>query len=401
LNKKKLSICMITKNEEANLKRCLDSFLPIIHERWSELVIIDTGSTDRTIKVAKEYTRKVYEEKFIPWDFAKARNSAIEKAQGNKIMIVDADEELRQSSLYHLEDTILNPKYTEPTVFVKIHNFYTKDGQYSEMLQPRIAMRDGFHYRGSVHNKPIIKAPYLFAPHIVFNHYGYLFQGEKGEKLFEKKKERSLPMLIREYKKNPNNLHNLTHLVKTYYVVRDFDSVIKYGEEWMKKMRAVDFHDGWWSFLEVFCNIVGAYLAKDDVKSAERTEREACRYSNRIPGIYLMLGNYWAGKDNKRAKEYFEIALKICKEEGSIYENLLVNNIKMVLPEIINWLSIYYFEKGDLKKSGEYMNEGIRLNNISRQPLRWDIWEATKKTREKLRVNNQPYFDGLDILGVK
>jgi len=166
VSKPKLTIAMITKNEEANLKRCLDSFLPIIHEKWCELLITDTGSTDRTIEVAKEYTDKVYEKEFIPWDFSKARNYGIEKATGDKILIIDADEELRQESLYRLEDIILNPKYEEPTVFIKLYNYHTKDlKQYSEMLQPRLFKNDGnFSYEQAVHNKPILKAPYLLLP---------------------------------------------------------------------------------------------------------------------------------------------------------------------------------------------------------------------------------------------
>jgi len=228
---------MIVKNEESNLQRCLDSFLPIIMMKddktlklLTELIIVDTGSTDKTVNIAKKFTDKVYKKEFIPWDFSKARNYGIKKATGDKIMIVDADEELRQESLYRLEDVILNPKYEEPTVFVNLYNYYTQNQkQYSEMLQPRIFINDGnFHYKQTVHNKPICKAPYLFAPHIIFNHYGYIFQGEKGEKLLDNKMARSLPMLQKEYEKHPDNLHNLTHLVKTYYVVHDFKNTIKY-----------------------------------------------------------------------------------------------------------------------------------------------------------------------------
>ncbi|MFA7218076.1 MAG: glycosyltransferase, partial [Dehalococcoidales bacterium] len=68
MNKPKLSICMIAKNEEGNLQRCLDSLLPIINmkddktlEPLTELIVVDTGSTDRTVNVARKFTDKVYE----------------------------------------------------------------------------------------------------------------------------------------------------------------------------------------------------------------------------------------------------------------------------------------------------------------------------------------------------
>ena len=392
MNKPKLSICLIVKNEEANLQRCLDSFLPIIMmkddktlENLTELIIVDTGSTDRTVNVARKFTDKVYEKEFIPWNFSEARNYGIRKATGDKILIVDADEELRQNSLYKLEDIILNPNYKEPAVFVKLYNYHTRDlKQYSEMLQPRLFKNDGeFCYEQAVHNKPVLKAPYLFAPHIILNHYGYVFEGEKGEKLYDHKMERSLPMLEKEYKEHPDNLHNLTHLVKTYYVTRDFKNTIKYGKIWMKQMRKAKYNEGWTAFLEPFCNILGAYLAIDDIKNAERVEREACHYSSRISQLYLMLGNWYTGKDDEKAKEYFEIAVNICEKKGSLYEGLLISNTKVILPEILNYLATYYFEKGNYKKSGEILNKGIMMNK-GRLPLRWDIFSATEKTRKRL-----------------
>ena len=392
MEKPKLSICMIVKNEEANLQRCLDSFLPIIQMKddktlkpLTDLVIVDTGSTDRTINIAKKFTDRVYKKEFIPWDFSKARNYGIGKATGDKLMYMDADEELRHECLYLLEDIILNPKYEEPTVFVNLYNYYTRDlKQYSEMLQPRIFKNEkGFHFEQAVHNKPICKPPYLFAPHIIFNHYGYIFQGEKGEKLLDNKMARSLPMLQKEFEEHPDNLHNLTHLVKTYYIIKDFENTIRYGEIWLKKMRKENYNEGWNAFLEVFVKLVGSYLAKDDIKNAERIEREACHYSSRISQIYLMLGNYWTSKDNEKAKKYFDIALDICKTKGSLYERLLINNSKIVLPEILNWLAIYEFEKKNYEKAGEYMNMGIGLNN-NRLPIRWDIWAATEDTKKNL-----------------
>ena len=393
MNKPKLSICIICKNEEGNLQRCLDSFLPIIMmkddktlEPLTELIIVDTGSTDRTVNIAKKFTDKVYIKEFIPWNFSEARNYGIKKATGEKILIVDADEELLQKCLYPLEDIILNPNYKEPTVFVKLYNYHTRDkNQYSEMLQPRLFLNDGdFCYEQAVHNKPNLKAPYLFAPHIILNHYGYVFEGDKGEKLFDNKMERSLPMLQKEYKKHPDNLHNLTHLVKTYYVTRDFKSTIKYGKIWIKQMRKAKYNEGWNAFLEVFVNLVGAYLALDDIKNAEKMEREACHYSSRISQIYLMLGNYWTGKDNDKAKDYFEIAINIYKTKGSLYEGLLTSNVKVVIPEILNWLAIHEFEKKDYVKAGNYINDGIRLNN-NRLPIRWDIFNEKNANKNLKR----------------
>lgn len=83
----KFSLCMIVKNEEAVLRKCLDS----VKEIMDEIIIVDTGSTDKTKEIAKEYTENVYD---FEWkqDFAAARNFAFSKATGDYIYTADADE---------------------------------------------------------------------------------------------------------------------------------------------------------------------------------------------------------------------------------------------------------------------------------------------------------------------
>ena len=84
-----VSMCMIVKNEQDILKRCLDSYAGT----YDELIVIDTGSTDNTKEIARQYTDKVYD---YVWcnDFAAARNFAFSKAGCDYILSVEADEEL-------------------------------------------------------------------------------------------------------------------------------------------------------------------------------------------------------------------------------------------------------------------------------------------------------------------
>lgn len=84
-----VSLCMIVKNEEDILRRCLDSLKGI----YDEAVIVDTGSTDRTKEIALEYTDRVYDFEWID-DFAAARNFAFEKATCDYVYMADADEVL-------------------------------------------------------------------------------------------------------------------------------------------------------------------------------------------------------------------------------------------------------------------------------------------------------------------
>ncbi len=372
--KVKLSVCMIVKDEEANLKRCLDSFLPVIHEKWCELIIVDTGSTDRTVDVAREYTDKVFEKKFIPWDFSAARNYGIAKAVGKRIMIVDADEELSQKSLYILEDALLNPKYeVNKTLFVKLHNYFSmQTNEFAEVIQPRIFLNTGEPiYQFAIHNKPRTDTPYLFLDKVIFNHYGYMFQKTD---LFLQKKERSLPMLQAEYEKNPDDLHILTHIIKTYYACGEHKKVTELGEHWVELMRSVKFHEGWFAYLEVFTNMLGSYCILKDTKGAERTFKESLKYSNRLIAQYLIMGQYYLeSRKTEKARALFEEAYMLYRQPGNPYELLCSTNTAVIIPEILNLLSILEFADGNDEKARKYLNEGIRLNE-NRLPLRWDIW---------------------------
>ena len=88
-----LSIVMMVKNEEINLDKTLFALSDLRTEIDSELIILDTGSIDNTVEIAKKYTDKVY---FAKWNnnFADMRNISISYATGEWILILDADEKL-------------------------------------------------------------------------------------------------------------------------------------------------------------------------------------------------------------------------------------------------------------------------------------------------------------------
>lgn len=88
----RLSIVLITYNEEANIGRTLASVRPLVDGGNGEIVVVDSGSTDRTVEIAQSYGAKVYDE---PWKgYSAQKNSAIAKATGDWVLSLDADEEL-------------------------------------------------------------------------------------------------------------------------------------------------------------------------------------------------------------------------------------------------------------------------------------------------------------------
>jgi len=93
-----LSLCLIVKNEEEHLWRCLES----LYKHVDEIIITDTGSSDNTLSIAKKYTNKIYHFEWID-DFSAARNFCQSNATGDYILWMDGDE-------YFLEDDIVELK---------------------------------------------------------------------------------------------------------------------------------------------------------------------------------------------------------------------------------------------------------------------------------------------------
>jgi glycosyltransferase involved in cell wall biosynthesis len=89
-----LSVVIITFNEEANLARTLESVKSLVADGKGEIIIVDSGSTDRTVEIAKSFGAKVFLEEWK--GYAAQKNSAIDKATGQWILSLDADEEVER-----------------------------------------------------------------------------------------------------------------------------------------------------------------------------------------------------------------------------------------------------------------------------------------------------------------
>jgi glycosyltransferase involved in cell wall biosynthesis len=87
-----LSVVIITYNEEANIARTLKSVQPLVGDGKGEIIVVDSGSTDRTVEIAKSFGAKVFVEQWK--GYAAQKNSAIDKATGDWILSLDADEEV-------------------------------------------------------------------------------------------------------------------------------------------------------------------------------------------------------------------------------------------------------------------------------------------------------------------
>lgn len=163
-----ISLCMIVKNEEKILKRCLDSVADLVEE----LIIVDTGSTDATMKIAAEYPGvKLYEFKWID-DFSAARNFAFSKATQEYIYSADADEVLDEENRERFkilkeamlpEIEIVQMKYGNQLRFGTVYNY---DEEYRPKLFKRLR---SFKWHEAIH-ETINVTPVIYDSDVVITH---------------------------------------------------------------------------------------------------------------------------------------------------------------------------------------------------------------------------------------
>lgn len=197
--KNTVSACLIVCNEEHCLARCLDS----IYDFVDQIVIIDTGSTDSTVSIAKSYGATV---KYFAWnkDFSAARNYALLFAEHDWIFVIDADEELVNGGV--LLNTLNHPSYDGYYVTI---NSKTPDGQttYDDYVVRLFRNNQGFRFTGAIHEQVAgsIKqlkgeASIAFSP-IVLQHDGYL----TSEICRKQKNERNRSIIADQLFKNDHD----------------------------------------------------------------------------------------------------------------------------------------------------------------------------------------------------
>ncbi len=146
-----ISVCIITKNEEKNIERCLAS----LSGYGFELVVVDTGSTDRTREIAQKHTDSVYD---FAWcdDFSAAKNFGVSQAKNDMILVVDSDEFLDPLTETELKAFLeLVRRHSDSVGRVSRRNVYSRDGVRQENREwiNRIFDRRKFRYKGRIHEQ--------------------------------------------------------------------------------------------------------------------------------------------------------------------------------------------------------------------------------------------------------
>ncbi|CAM4458137.1 tetratricopeptide repeat-containing glycosyltransferase family 2 protein [Paenibacillus typhae] len=222
-----ISLCMIVRNEADTLARCLTS----VHGIADELIIVDTGSTDATLAIARSFGARIVS---YPWtgDFAAARNAGLEQARGTWILVLDADEELDAQSKGEL---LLCAEHTEyEAFFVRIHNH--KGTAFSSpviTVNPILRMfrnRPQYRFSGIIHEQiaaAIVEATPAAAMHlstVSVHHYGYA----DGVVAKKDKISRNLSLLKEQLRLNPRDAFHQFNTAVEYMRLGDYTQALEH-----------------------------------------------------------------------------------------------------------------------------------------------------------------------------
>ena len=214
----KISLCMIVKNEEKFLPGCLESVKGLV----DEIIVVDTGSTDATMEIARRYGAKIYEH---PWqnDFSLHRNQSIGYATGDWILILDADEELVPAE--HREIRAATARKDIDSIALVVYNKISS-GRVGFLNSRRLFRSDrGFRYEGIVHNQ--LKGPgnTLGTKYRVF-HHGYGLP----EPEMRKKAKRTEALLLRQLEDDPNTVFAHFNLAQIYRGTGDYEKSLEHAD---------------------------------------------------------------------------------------------------------------------------------------------------------------------------
>ena len=217
-----ISVCIIAKNEEQRIERLLTSLIPYNFE----IIIVDTGSTDRTKEFAKKYTDRIYDFTWVD-DFSAARNYSLSKASNDWILMMDCDEWIKSLDL---EELSYFRKHLSTAV-----GSVTRENLTGSLLHPSITYdqterffnRKRYHYTGRIHEQLTPKFDKSFDAFLLnttIGHDGYLMTEEERAA----KSHRNISLLKKELADDPQNPYILYQLGKGYEMIADNAAACSY-----------------------------------------------------------------------------------------------------------------------------------------------------------------------------
>lgn len=344
-----LSLCMIVKNEQENLPRCLDSVKDIV----DEMIIVDTGSTDTTVEIANSYGAKIF---YFPWNnsFSDARNYSLKFASCDWILLMDADDELEKADKQKVLELVKED--TADAYFFETVS-YLGDAPGLEMmnnLNPRlIKNRKGYFFSNSIHEQiwsnilTVNPSAKILVKDIKVYHYGYLNKNIAAQN----KRARNINLLMNELNNSPNYGFTLFNLGNEFFAMSENLKALEFYE---KSYQCFDTCQGYSSKL-VF-KLANCYVTLGRYEDALRiiSEGMAC-YPLFTDLEYIRAFIYYSIGNPTLAVKHLEKCIEMGESPSSL--NIVIGagtyRSYLMLGEIYHKLEDYDSAEMNLKKALE------------------------------------------------
>ena len=348
-NKLKISACYMVKNEENNLSRSLESVKPAV----DEIIVIDTGSTDRTIEIAESYDARIIQ---TPWkdDFSTPRNMAIEAATGDWIIFLDADEYFASPNKVRSAITKLADNTT--IIIPRIDIDEDQDRELNHDWSMRIFRNvDYLRYRGLIHehltNIKDGKMPYIFGnSDLTIYHTGY------SSSKIKQKLQRNLELIEQEEKTIGHRPQHDITLADCYMGLGDYEKVIHYVKKALNSSTKELTGRG-----RLYRNLMNA------MRNLNQSDEEVLKVIEEAIKILPQLPEFYAERAitlcdlNRLGEAYdsFKKSLEIWENMSSnTYENSYYPRIRDVVYAQLSELERL---KGNLKEAKRNIAEAIKI----------------------------------------
>ncbi len=268
-----LSACLIARNEEWTIRKCLDSLKGVV----DEIIVVDTGSTDKTVSIARQAGAQVF---LSTWqdDFSIARNESLRHAGGEYVLVIDADEYLDADQRLNLRD-VLEREQPEGAV-VQVRSYVGKLGNITSSTAFWVMriFRRGHRYEGAIHEQVvqsvIASGGRTIRVDLTFHHLGYI---EEFVRL-RQKSTRNVGLLNKELQYEPNSLFHRTNLMAEYMQTQQFEACAELGLELLSEIKRQP-HATWPPFTPRIFNFLTVALWQSGKKpKAQEIAREGIGY---------------------------------------------------------------------------------------------------------------------------
>lgn len=310
----RLSQCMIVKNEEKNIRQALSWGKGIVFEQ----IVVDTGSTDRTVEIAEEMGARVFHFQWVN-DFSAAKNFAIEQAKGNWIAFLDADEYFSSEdakklipTLIHAEKTFNSPILPHVIKCAWVH-LDDSGEQMSVGVQYRIFRKySKLCYRSKIHEYLDLTDGSQLYSYDAIDTLAIFHTGYANEVFAEKKKsDRNISMIQKELEEDPENYMMWAYLGDSLLAAQKLEEAESaYERATENPDAAVEIDRKNYCFanwLRVKC-VKNTDSDEDFIAVYQRAKDCGCD----TPDVDYMAGHWFYNKgDEGKARLYFEQALHL------------------------------------------------------------------------------------------